>query len=53
MICLQPFCRHCPMANPYPQDLLKLDPCRIVLAGPFPCSCVSHLHAIYIPWDSM
>lgn len=49
MICLKPFCRHCPTANPDAQDLLKSDPCRIVpwvLAGPFPCTCDSHWHTI-------
>lgn len=42
-------------ANPDPQDLLKSGPCRTALgrlAGPFPCTCESHLHTIYIPQDT-
>lgn len=50
MICLQPFCWHCPTASPAPRDLLKSDPGGIVPwppAGPFPCPCESHSCAVH------
>lgn len=50
MICLQPFCWHCPTASPAPWDLLKSDPGGIVPwppAGPFPCPCESHSCAVH------